>query len=48
MALKTRRIALVCMTPDSDTNEHGSMELPSYGIRRILAATLADPRLQSK
>jgi radical SAM superfamily enzyme YgiQ (UPF0313 family) len=34
------------MTPDSDANEHGSMELPSYGIRRILAATLADPRLQ--
>lgn len=34
------------MTPDTDTNEHGSMELPSYGIRRILASTLADPRLQ--
>jgi radical SAM superfamily enzyme YgiQ (UPF0313 family) len=46
MAPNTRRIALVCMTPNSDTNEHGSMELPSYGIRRILAATLADPRLQ--
>jgi radical SAM superfamily enzyme YgiQ (UPF0313 family) len=46
MAPNARRIALVCMTPNSDTNEHGSMELPSYGIRRILAATLADPRLQ--
>jgi radical SAM superfamily enzyme YgiQ (UPF0313 family) len=37
-----RRIALVCMTPDSDANEHGDMELPSYGIRRILAALMAD------
>jgi len=34
MALSTRRIALVCMTPASDANEHGDMELPSYGIRR--------------
>jgi radical SAM superfamily enzyme YgiQ (UPF0313 family) len=41
-----RRIALVCMTPASDTNEHGDLELPSYGVRRILAAVLAAPELK--
>lgn len=41
-----RRIALVCMTPASDANEHGDMALPSYGIRRILAAVVGDPRLR--
>jgi radical SAM superfamily enzyme YgiQ (UPF0313 family) len=46
MAPNQRRIALVCMTPASDANEHGDMELPSYGIRRILAAVLADPALE--
>jgi radical SAM superfamily enzyme YgiQ (UPF0313 family) len=46
MALNTRRIALVCMTPASDANEHGDMELPSYGIRRILAALMDDPRFK--
>ncbi|HEX4985709.1 MAG TPA: cobalamin-dependent protein, partial [Burkholderiales bacterium] len=46
MGTRPRRIALVCMTPDTDTNEHGSMELPSYGIQRILASTIADPALQ--
>lgn len=46
MALKSRRIALVCMTPASDANEHGDMELPSYGVRRILAAVLDDPALE--
>ena len=46
MASNAKRIALVCMTPTTDTNEHGSMELPSYGIRRILAATMDDPRLR--
>lgn len=46
MALNARRIALVCMTPASDANEHGDMELPSYGIRRILAATVSEPRLR--
>lgn len=46
MALNNRRIALVCMTPVSDANEHGDMELPSYGIHRILAATVSDPRLR--
>jgi radical SAM superfamily enzyme YgiQ (UPF0313 family) len=45
MALSSRRIALVCMTPASDANEHGDMELPSYGVRRILAAVLDDPAL---
>lgn len=34
------------MTPASDANEHGDMELPSYGIRRILAAVLSDPELR--
>ncbi len=46
MSPSKRRIALVCMTPASDANEHGDMELPSYGIRRILAAVIADPRLR--
>ena len=40
-----RRIALVCMSPAPDTDEYGPLELPSYGIHRILAATIADPRL---
>jgi radical SAM superfamily enzyme YgiQ (UPF0313 family) len=44
--MNARRIALVCMTPASDANEHGDMELPSYGIRRILAALLADTELR--
>jgi radical SAM superfamily enzyme YgiQ (UPF0313 family) len=44
--MSPRRIALVCMTPASDANEHGDMELPSYGIRRILAALMADPELR--
>ena len=43
--MSARRIALVCMTPASDANEHGDMELPSYGVRRILAALMADPAL---
>lgn len=34
------------MTPASDANEHGDMELPSYGVRRILAALIADPALK--
>ena len=46
VALNARRIALVCMTPSTDTSEHGDMELPSYGIRRILAAVMADPELK--
>jgi radical SAM superfamily enzyme YgiQ (UPF0313 family) len=43
--MTAKRIALVCMTPPSDANEHGDMELPSYGVRRILAAVVADPAL---
>lgn len=45
MALTPRRIALVCMTPAVDTNELGRLAMPSYGIRRILAAVVADPEL---
>ena len=45
--MSARRIALVCMTPKPDTDEHGPLRLPSYGIHRILAATIADPSLSS-
>jgi len=45
--MSARRIALVCMTPKPDTDEHGPLRLPSYGIHRILAATMADPGLSS-
>lgn len=41
-----RRIALVCMTPPPDTNEHGGMEMPSYGVHRILAAVVGDRALR--
>jgi radical SAM superfamily enzyme YgiQ (UPF0313 family) len=40
-----RRIALACMTPEPDASELGDVLLPSYGIRRILAAVMADPTL---
>jgi len=40
-----RRIAFVCMTPASDANEH-AVEMPSYGVRRVLAAVAADPEQQ--
>jgi radical SAM superfamily enzyme YgiQ (UPF0313 family) len=40
-----RRIALVCMTPDTDTGE-ANKDMPSYGIRRILASVAADPALE--
>lgn len=43
--MSARRIALVCMTPAPDTDEYGPLELPSFGIHRILAATVADPGL---
>lgn len=46
MTPSPRRIALVCMTPATDTNELPNVRLPSYGIRRILAALVADPELQ--
>ena len=45
--MSARRIALVCMTPAPDTDEHGPLRLPSYGIHRIVAATIADPQLAS-
>jgi radical SAM superfamily enzyme YgiQ (UPF0313 family) len=38
----TRRIALACLTPRTDGNEHGALALPSYGIRRIQAAVVGD------
>ncbi|HEX9698456.1 MAG TPA: cobalamin-dependent protein [Acidobacteriota bacterium] len=41
-----RRIALACMTPVTDANETGSMEMPSYGVKRVLAAAAADPGLK--
>jgi len=47
MSAEGRRIALVCMTPMTDANETGNMEMPSYGIKRVLAAAAADPALQS-
>lgn len=43
--MSARRIALVCMTPEPDTSEHGGIQMPSYGIHRILAACVADPAL---
>jgi len=42
----TKRIALVCMTPVTDSNELADVRLPSYGIRRILAAVADDPELE--
>lgn len=43
--MSARRIALVCMTPETDTDELHDIRMPSYGIRRILAAVAADPAL---
>jgi radical SAM superfamily enzyme YgiQ (UPF0313 family) len=43
--MNQRRIALVCMTPVPDDGDLGGMRLPSFGIRRILAAVVADPEL---
>lgn len=42
---KLTRIAFVGMTPEVDSHEHRGVELPSYGIHRILAAVVADPKL---
>lgn len=39
-------IVLVCLTPGTDANELNAMALPSYGIKRIQAAVIADPQLQ--
>jgi radical SAM superfamily enzyme YgiQ (UPF0313 family) len=38
----TRRIALACLTPRTDGDEHGALALPSYGVRRIQAAVVGD------
>ena len=38
----TRRIALACLTPRTDGDAHGTVTLPSYGIRRIQAAVVSD------
>jgi radical SAM superfamily enzyme YgiQ (UPF0313 family) len=43
--MTARRIALVCMTPESDAGELENARMPSYGIRRILAAVASDPAL---
>ncbi len=37
------RIALASLTPRADGDEGGRMYLPSFGIRRIQAAVVADP-----
>jgi len=42
MSARAERIALVCMTPITDANETGNMEMPSYGVKRILAAAAGD------
>ncbi len=44
---KLTRIAFACMTPTVDSHEHQGVELPSYGIHRILASVVADPELSS-
>ena len=41
--MPARRIALACLTPELDTDELGSLQMPSYGIRRIQAAVFDDP-----
>lgn len=38
----TRRIALACLTPRTDGDEHGSLTLPSHGVRRIQTAVIGD------
>jgi radical SAM superfamily enzyme YgiQ (UPF0313 family) len=39
---RPHRIALVCMTPPTDASEMSDLSLPSFGVRRILAAVVAD------
>ena len=41
-----RRIAFVCMTPEPDAGELGNLQLPSYGVHRVLASVIADPALR--
>jgi radical SAM superfamily enzyme YgiQ (UPF0313 family) len=40
-----RRIALACMTPSPDANELGGLNLPSYGVHRVLATVAAEAAL---
>ncbi len=47
MNKRKHRIALVCMTPPTDGGELSHMKLPSYGIRRIMAAILSDDTLKN-
>ena len=41
--MSSRRIALASLTPRADGSEGGRIHLPSFGIRRIQAAVMADP-----
>ena len=43
--MSERRVALVCLTPRPDGGEMDGERLPSYGIRRVLAALVGDPTL---
>ena len=38
---RTQRIAFVALAPDPDGGELGPLELPSYGVHRVLAAANA-------
>lgn len=40
------RIVLACMTPMTDGEELSAVQLPSYGVRRIVAAVATDPVLR--
>ena len=39
-------IVPACTTPLIDANELGNFELPSYGIRSVMAALVCDPELE--
>ena len=41
--MPSHRIALACLTHRPDGGELGPLQLPSFGIRRIQAAVVADP-----
>ena len=38
---RTRKVALVSLSPDPDGGELGPLELPSYGVHRVMAAAKA-------
>ncbi len=44
--LGLERIALLCLTPETDAAEHNGVNLPSYGIHRIQAALVGTQALQ--